>query len=113
MGAMIALLADRLGLDAEVRMRGRPMADVAPDLVNPHEPSEACGDTHCYWHHVDESDVGAYRVCFECKHVYRTAENLRQAWATEIAPDLRDHGPDPDPPPAEEIWGCPYCAHDF
>jgi hypothetical protein len=87
------------------------VADIAPDLVNPHEPSEACGDTHCYWHHVDESDEGAYRVCFECKHVYRTAEALREAFMAEVAPDLS--APPLTTPAAEEIWFCPMCAHDW
>jgi hypothetical protein len=87
------------------------MADIAPDLVNPHEPSEACGDTHCYWHHVDESDEGAYRVCFECKHVYRTAEDLRAAFMAEVAPCYS--APPSEAPAVEEIWGCPLCAHDW
>jgi hypothetical protein len=86
---------------------------IAADPLNPHQPSEACHGIHCYWHHVDEPGEGAYRACFECGHVYQTAEDLRQAWAAEIAPDLRDHGPVPGPPPAEEIWGCPLCAHDW
>ena len=90
------------------------MADLAPDLVNPHEPSEACGDTHCYFHHVDESDAGAYRVCFECKHVYLTAEDLRAAFMAEVMPCLVSASAPPiQPPPAEDIYGCAYCAHDW
>lgn len=90
------------------------MADIAPDLVNPHEPSEACGDTHCYWHHVDESDAGAYRVCFECKHVYPTAEALREAWVDTAADGYAPEVPtSAGAPPAEQIYGCPLCAHDW
>ena len=90
------------------------MADLAPDLVNPHEPSGACADTHCFWHHVDEPDDGAYRVCFECKHVYLTAEALREAWA-EVTAEGYDLPPGTDviAPPVEQIYGCPYCAHDW
>ena len=83
------------------------------DLVNAHEPSEACSGTHCYWHHVDEPDDGAYRVCFECKHVYVTAEDLRQAWRDEVVPALREYGREAEPPPAEEIYACVFCCHDW
>jgi len=90
------------------------MADLAADPVNPHNPTDECWPAHCFFHHVDEPDDGAYRVCFECKHVYRTAEALREAWA-EVAVDagvtrLALHV---IAPPAEEIYGCPYCCHDF
>lgn len=87
------------------------MPDIAPDLVNPHEPGPECGDTHCYWHNVDEPAEGAYRVCGECGHVYRTAEALRAAFMDELAPDLGDL---PGMPPlADEILGCPMCLHDW
>jgi hypothetical protein len=87
------------------------MADTAPGLIIPHEPTDACHDSHCYWHHVDEPADGAYRVCFECRHVYPTAEDLRAAFASEISPDLDD--PAAEPPPAEQIYACPLCAHDW
>ena len=59
----------------------RKAAGIAPDLINPHEPDERCGDLHCYIHGVDEPAEGAYKTCGECGHVYRTAEALREAWA--------------------------------
>jgi hypothetical protein len=85
----------------------------APELTSPHEPSEACGDMHCYMHHVDEPSTGAFRVCGECGHVYRTAEDLRMAWAD--AQDAPGFGLSPDAaaPPAEQIYACPLCAHDW
>lgn len=49
-----------------------------------HEPTDRCAGQHCYSHHIDEPATGAYIVCFECGHVYRTAfelwwQHLRQA----------------------------------
>lgn len=89
------------------------MADIAPDLVNPHEPGPLCGDTHCYSHGVDESaEGGYYRICMECKHVYRTAEDLRLAWAEEVAPAYAPRAAPPTPP-AGEILACPLCCHDW
>jgi len=86
------------------------MADITPDLVNPHEPSEACGDTHCWSHDVDESDAGAWRVCFECRHVYQSPEELQREWTENAPPDL----PDRETPPAvERIYFCPLCLHDW
>ena len=88
------------------------MADIAPDLVNPHEESEACGGTHCHSHGLDESDVGAWRVCGECGHVYRSPEDLRRVWADEVGPAYAP-GPAPEVPPADEILACPLCSHDW
>ena len=85
------------------------MPDIAPDLVNPHDPGPECGDTHCYSHGVDESDAGAYRVCFECKHVYRSPEELQREWTENAPPDLRDE----PAPPADEIGFCPLCLHSW
>lgn len=90
------------------------MTDIAPDFVNPHEPGPECGDTHCYSHHVDESDVGAWRVCGECFHVYPTAEALREAWADVTADGYGlPPGTDVIAPPVEQIHACPYCLHDW
>ena len=87
-----------------------PPAVTAPDLVNPHEPSEECGDTHCYSHGVDESDVGMWRACLECRHVYRSPEELRREWTDNAPPDLPDRD---TPPPVEQIYFCPLCLHDW
>lgn len=81
----------------------------APDLLNPHEPSRACGDTHCYSHGTDEAAEGGWRVCFECKHVYRTAEELQREWAANAPPDIRGR----PAPPVEQIYFCPLCMHDW
>lgn len=83
-----------------------------PDLVNAHEPTEACAAVHCWWHNADEPSEGAYRVCFECRHTYPTAEALRQAWTEEVGPAYAP-GPAPAPPPADEILACPLCSHDW
>ena len=85
------------------------MPEIAPDLVNPHEPSEACADTHCYWHNVDEPSTGACRICGECGHVFGSPENLRAEWKANAPPELARQ----DVPPADEITFCPLCAHSF
>jgi hypothetical protein len=67
----------------------------------------------CYEHYVHEPDEGAYRVCGECSHVYRTAEEL----LTEANRGCTEDGSmyamafaitDP-----EQVYSCPLCAHDF
>ena len=85
------------------------MADIAPDLVNQHEPSGECGDLHCYSHDLDEPDEGAWRACFECKHVYRSPEELQREWTQNAPPDLAGLAP----PPVEDIYFCPLCMHDW
>ena len=85
------------------------MADIAPDLINPHEPSELCGDTHCWSHDLDEPGAGAWRICFECKHVYRSPEELQREWKDNAPPDLRGE----PAPPVDKIYFCPLCMHDW
>ena len=43
-----------------------------------HMEQPGCGETHCHIHHLDEPGEGAYRRCFECGHVYRSAEELQR-----------------------------------
>lgn len=81
----------------------------APELVNQHEPSAACGDMHCHSHYVDEPADGAWRVCFECGHVYRSPEELQREWTENAPPDMRDE----PAPPVEQIYFCPLCVHDW
>jgi hypothetical protein len=80
------------------------------NLVNPHDPSPACDETHCWSHGIDEPGEGAYRRCFECGHVYRSAEELQREWVANAPPDLADPG---KLPPAEEIFFCSLCGHDW
>ncbi|MBX6386537.1 MAG: hypothetical protein IRZ07_26775 [Microbispora sp.] len=49
-----------------------------------HAPTDACHGVHCYAHHVDEPDAGAYRVCLECGHAYRTPGELRSAYRRTV-----------------------------
>lgn len=79
----------------------------------------------CYSHHEYEDASGEiYLMCFECKHVYRTAEDLVNAYnreATVMAdrwagllvgaapPPVRNLGPDQ----ADLIGFCQFCLHDF
>lgn len=76
-----------------------------------HRPTDACWPSHCSFHNVDEPGAGAYRICVECGHVYKTAAELQEAFMAEVALGLTV--PPPEAPDAEEIWYCPLCAHDF
>ena len=96
---------------SEAWHREQIAADTLPGVFfGPHNPSSACGGTHCSSHHLDEPDDGAYRRCLECGHVYRTAEDLQRAWMANAPPDLADLE---KLPPAEEIFFCPLCLHDW
>jgi hypothetical protein len=67
-------------------------------------------DEHCYIHLIDEPDEPNYRICGECHHVYRSAEELVEAerdnypWTN--AKVVGDH----EEPP---MYACPLCTHDF
>lgn len=93
-----------------------------------HEPTDACGDAHCFWHNVDEPwpAGGAYIACMECRHVYRRARDLRRAYRRELRLMWWDI-PDGWRPyvlrlrwwrnyltaRASRIDFCQYCTHDF
>lgn len=112
--------------------------------MNPlvHEPTDACnrlrGSVHCWIHNVDEPYKGAYRVCFECKHVYRTARELRRDYRKTMTQLTFYRYPDmPGPRPvirnqgfgswrtdlwywfksrfrrASRVYSCMQCSHDF
>jgi hypothetical protein len=85
-----------------------------------HDPSEACEETHCYSHNVDESGYG-YRRCFECWHLYRTERALLWSWRWQMWLSARTyegwiksaHGLLTQYKKAEQINFCAHCAHDF
>jgi len=90
------------------------------ELVMPHPPTDGCADDHCYFHHEDEPLVPGsiyYIVCGECMHLYRTAGELERAYVENMpqpGPDANGFvWPEIRPQPAEEIFFCPYCAHNF
>ena len=81
-------------------------------------------DTHvnlilCWSHNVYEVlKQGAYQVCFECKHVYMTAEDLEKAYTRVVREMNLDcartgEAPIPEHKPASEIYFCQECVHDF
>jgi hypothetical protein len=93
-----------------------------------HVGSPECRERdHCHVHEVDEphpDDLGtgeAYRICFECGHVYLTEHDLEAAYAREArrawqAQEKIDPGADngiPQTLPADEIGFCQECVHDF
>lgn len=59
---------------------------------------------HCHWHDEDETETPESRACFECNHVYQSAEELATAWEAETGAPWWGEGPVP---------GCPYCGHDW
>jgi hypothetical protein len=80
-------------------------------------PTHAIGDSgcvfheHCIIHDDDEPDLpGDYRVCGECRHVFRTPEELVAVESEKFGDYNRTVvGGEVQPP----MWSCPHCAHDF
>jgi len=57
---------------------------------------------HCQWHDEDEPETDTSRVCFECNHVYLTAEDLAAAFEAVVGYQWTLEEPIP---------ACPYCSH--
>jgi hypothetical protein len=77
--------------------------------LEPHEPTTACADYHCFWHNIDEPTEG-YRLCYECMHMYPTeAELIGAYWDAfpEDTPLIMA------PLSGATITFCPLCSHDF
>lgn len=68
----------------------------------PHSPEDCYGSPlHCHWHGEDEPwEPGFWRACMECGHVYRTLQDLRNAWEQEM-------------PGHFDEYACGFCGHDF
>lgn len=67
----------------------------------------------CHIHEKQEELASEpYQVCFECGHVYNTAEELVAAYNEAVRVNF---GADNPPPPREahEIFFCQECLHDF
>lgn len=77
---------------------------------------------YCAVHEVREHGP-AYRVCFECGHLFPTAEALLADHAAvverlnaELPPPPWDpawHAPAVAETDPERVYACPHCAHDF
>lgn len=71
-----------------------------------------CGGTgegppiSCWFHGLEPIPDDVYRVCLECGHAW-----MREA--LEAAHHELGDDPDAEPTPAERIWSCPLCIHDF
>ena len=107
------------------------------DSENVHVPTSECVDLHCFWHDVDEMpQPRGHRRCFECKHLFRTAGELRRTFRRKIICEDRRLWQLPWigdwwsklsvlPPPwwwaawrcvtlrVRDIYFCPWCVHDF
>jgi hypothetical protein len=67
--------------------------------------------TYCVTHHVDEPDLpGDYRACGECRHVFRTPEELIAAEIENFGDHYRKIIDGEVKPP---MYVCPHCTHDF
>src|SRR5712671_4807396 len=59
---------------------------IAGPLADPHDAFTCYGSrNHCYGCDADEPDEPCYRACFECRHVWRTAEDLLAAHNEHLA----------------------------
>lgn len=69
-------------------------------------------NVYCYSHEAWESHnpETAYQQCFECKHVFKTPEELEAAEKALRERESRYTNPNI---PAAVIFACPYCLHDF
>jgi hypothetical protein len=88
----------------------------------PHPPAGQCetraefvyartfNSLHCWSHGVDEVTMPAFIICFECNHVYRTAEELQLLYATNAPFHLPREQKFLS---VEQIHFCPLCMHDF
>ena len=62
----------------------------------------------CQIHFVMEiSDENTYRECGECWHVFQTKDDLQREHDRLVA-EL-----DLTPADADDVYVCPFCAHDF
>ena len=72
----------------------------------------------CHIHNVFEVMLpNPYQVCFECKHVYNTPQDLEAAY-TDTVREMNKHREREEPfapeyKPADKIYFCQECIHDF
>lgn len=90
-----------------------------------HDPTDECQADHCYSCHEDEPAKGAYLVCGECFHAYRTKGALRREYrrgacrtgrrALPWAPKVSwwALGWKLATTRVSKIFFCPLCLHDF
>lgn len=88
------------------------MTDMAATIDFPNNEfiPEKPGYSQCWVHHqyeqIAHGPAGPFIVCFECGHVYNTAEQLVKEY-NELAPE------DTPERTVDEIFFCPNCLHDF
>jgi hypothetical protein len=102
---------------------------IAGPLADRHVPETCYGSrNHCYSCHVDEPDEPSFISCLECRHVWRTAEDLLAAHnehladradpeAVQIAAAFAARGvpvlPFVPEMNAAHVYCCALCIHDF
>ena len=100
---------------------------IAGPLSTPHPPEICYGSRlHCWSCGTDEPDKPCFQACFECCHVYRTAQELldehnkviraMNASARERGECEFDGSPWKDIPETAdvtEVTCCPLCVHDW
>jgi len=87
-------------------------------------------DDYCYFHGVEVEQPGDFRCCLECGHLYRSRDELEDAYldveikgweffrSDTAVQTERDRAawlaaPKPELTAAEFIYSCPLCTHDF
>jgi hypothetical protein len=100
-----------------------PPTDHARWETNPRCPLHG-HHSYCFCHYRFEEIPagGAFIICFECGHVYATAQDLVDAWNREVdrmnadpLPESKFEGPIPRRTleTVGEIFFCQECIHDF
>ena len=77
---------------------------------------DANAKIYCWMHDTLESWFPTiYQWCFECRHVYRTAEDLENDYAEAVKEIKKHRGFEhlEDTKPADKIYFCQHCLHDF
>ncbi|WP_344952434.1 hypothetical protein [Actinomadura miaoliensis] len=94
-----------------------PAAQVDGDGGTTHERTGRCDHIHCRAHDADEPGWG-YLRCGSCRHLFRTARQMRRAYRRAYWQASGDLGLlrrlwDVWTVRANRVEFCPLCAHDF
>jgi hypothetical protein len=72
--------------------------------------------SYCFIHHEDEPvPQDCFLICYECKHVYRTPQDLvnEHNAAMDMIHELGEKWTPVTVERVEDIYSCPVCIHDF
>lgn len=102
-----------------LELKAWTIADVDGDRkITPHAvdiDASKQGLGYCWSHHKYENDLRAFKVCFECGHVFATELELISAH-NDVVEQINKNDPHPGArraQKAEDVFCCPFCVHDF